>query len=727
MHMITQLRDSETTTVTFFNFEEMCFSLLSDETLMKDENLTFHHPDPRNCLPVNGCLTCIQDGEIYQNTVKETCTKPEDFCLGVKLFIDATHTDIYSNWVLDPVMFTFTFFNNNITRSHHAWRPLGFINDLNQKSSAENNRISSRDKLQDFHSQLKIIFKTIVDSQTSNGFLWDMRFKGRTFRLNMKPVVILIVGDSQGNHKLSGMYGSFSKGARVNHSCDCPRLKTDDETYECSFMKQSYIRQLCSANNNEELKRISQHNIENAIDNLKIGTHEAGLNALMPSEILHQLFLGLMEYALEEFFGEFTDLGLSRLDKFGKVLYTYSKHNSDRTIPSFMCLNGFTNLTRQRGSDRLGICLVIILCIHSKYWKNILKGCKIGPPDELLMSYCYLFEELILYAEWISLDSYDEKTLQTANCKIKLLMGKFKKVTKRASGTKMLLSKFHEMLHIIRDIKLFGPPVGFDGRPGESSHKDTKKSARHTQRRKGLFEKQTAMRLFENLIVRKSMSLLTQNTSDKSITSNSKADDQQLGQYYILNEEGLIQPNLNTNMTNEKNIFKSACKYIYSECTEYHIIKKIRCSTYLKLDDNMKFHCHPNYQNRTSWFDWAIFSWKGENDEEMDVPGRIFSFIILNDDDTNKSKGNKYKSGKYACIQSMESSPVPVSRKTKIIYRGSLEVTKNNEPYFRLVSIDAIKGVCFAVPDIEDTNKCDFFDWIIIESRDLWGNKFLFE
>ena len=155
--------------------------------------------------------------------------------------------------------------------------------------------------------------------------------------------------------------------------------------------------------------------------------------------------------------------------------------------------------------------------------------------------------------------------------------------------------------------------------------------------------------------------------------------------------------------------------------------KKIRCSTYLKLDNNMKFYCHPNYQNRTSWFDWAIFSWKGENDEEMDVPGRIFSFIILNDDDTNKSKGNKYKSGKYACIQSMESSPVPVSRKTKIIYRGSLEVTKNNEPYFRLVSIDAIKGVCFAVPDIEDTNKCDFFDWIIIESRDLWGNKFLFE
>ena len=60
------------------------------------------------------------------------------------------------------------------------------------------------------------------------------------------------------------------------------------------------------------------------------------------------------------------------------------------------------------------------------------------------------------------------------------------------------------------------------------------------------------MRLFENLIVRKCISLLIKNTSDKSGTSNSKVDDQQLGQYHILNAEGLIQPKLNTNMINEK-------------------------------------------------------------------------------------------------------------------------------------------------------------------------------
>ena len=50
------------------------------------------------------------------------------------------------------------------------------------------------------------------------------------------------------------------------------------------------------------------------------------------------------------------------------------------------------------------------------------------------------------------------------------------------------VGKFHEILYVIRDIELFGPPSEYDGRPGESSHKDTKKCAVKTQRRKNMFE-----------------------------------------------------------------------------------------------------------------------------------------------------------------------------------------------------------------------------------------------
>ena len=64
------------------------------------------------------------------------------------------------------------------------------------------------------------------------------------------------------------------------------------------------------------------------------------------------------------------------------------------------------------------------------------------------------------------------------------------------------------MLHVIRDIELFGPPSGYDGRPGESSHKDTKKCAVKTQRRKNMFEYQTGYQIYKNLLVCKASSTL---------------------------------------------------------------------------------------------------------------------------------------------------------------------------------------------------------------------------
>ena len=57
------------------------------------------------------------------------------------------------------------------------------------------------------------------------------------------------------------------------------------------------------------------------------------------------------------------------------------------------------------------------------------------------------------------------------------------------------------MLHSCRDINLFGPPEGYDGRPGESAHKLTKMNARKTQRRNDVFEQQTSQRMYESLVI----------------------------------------------------------------------------------------------------------------------------------------------------------------------------------------------------------------------------------
>ena len=58
----------------------------------------------------------------------------------------------------------------------------------------------------------------------------------------MKPVVLLVVGDAQGNNKLAGMYGKFTEVNQVNHSCNCPWTETDNEKFKCNFIKQSKIK-----------------------------------------------------------------------------------------------------------------------------------------------------------------------------------------------------------------------------------------------------------------------------------------------------------------------------------------------------------------------------------------------------------------------------------------------------------------------------------------------------
>ena len=85
----------------------------------------------------------------------------------------------------------------------------------------------------------------------------------------------------------------------------------------------------------------------------------------MPAEILHQMFLGVVEYTLNEFVHLYSKKGLSRFDNYAQVVYPISIHNSDRNIPNLNCQYGYTSLTKQKGSDRVGICLTILLSLSS--------------------------------------------------------------------------------------------------------------------------------------------------------------------------------------------------------------------------------------------------------------------------------------------------------------------------------------------------------------------------
>ena len=727
----------------FFNFEQQCFSLLTNPELMKDENLSFPNNDPCDYRREDkNNLTCIEDGDLFQDTAKSTCKFSNDFCLGIKLFIDATHTDVHSNWMLDPIMFTFTFFKNKVTRSNDAWRTLGFITHTNHNSKAQNSRISSKQKLQDYHHQIRVILHSIKQCQDKGGFKWNLKYRDHVHQVRMIPVVLLIVGDAQGNHKFAGMYGKFFETSRVNHSCNCRWLDTDNPNIECTFVKQSTINKLCTDGNDVELGNISQHNISNAFNSVDIASHQAGINAMMPAEILHQLFLGMFQYVLEEFFQQFPPKALSRIDDFGVLVHHFGKHNSDRSIPSFNSRNGFTTITKKSGSDMIGTGLLCLLVLSLDFHKTILEGCAYGPTTRTMNTFQNLFQDLLIYAEWLCSDFFHKDLLDECHKNIQQLMLSIKKVVTRNSVNGLKLSKFHEMLHVCRDIRLLGPPDGFDGRPGESAHKFTKLNARKTQRRNNVFESQTCKRIYESEILQAfhcrrvmldnpNLDFLSKNELNINDTNGPTPT------YYIFMDDDLnlsstaIKPNWKDSTTNTH---LDVVRYVY-KTLDFGRTIRIPCKTCLRIeveedhqgisvDKQNRIHLFRSnpLMNQQEWYDWAWIRWH-DNGVESDVPGKIYCFVDLRSvnisEDELLQKG--YCKSIYACIRSLKEHPTELFIGSKILFKSRFE---DNPENYRLVKIDSITNSCYVIPNFYGLGSEDYDDWIVLKNRYKWGDHF---
>ena len=724
-----RLETGDKSMVNHFDFEQMCCSILSDTTLMKECNYAFGNNNPTSFRkPSSNILSCIEDGDMFQRSIRHYCHDEHDFCLGIKMFIDGTHTDVHSNWVLEPVTFTFTFFNNVITRQRSAWRVLGFVNDLNKKSTAWNNEITSHKKIIDYHKQLSVIFKSFVECQNRGGFFWDLMYQNKKHKLKMKPILILVVGDAVGNHKLCGMYNNFHNAYRVNHSCDCPLMRTDDPNYICKFVLQKDIDLLNDVNDIETLNQMSYHNIKNAFRKIMKGNHDAGLNAMLPSEILHQLFLGVIEKVLDAFIDNIAPKGRTRMDKFGCMIYSYGRRESDRTIPVFRTKNGFTNLTRLKGSDRLGILLVLLIMMVSKYKSFMIRGIQYYPSDRKLNNYTIIFHKLLCLSQWLSKDQINLDELPEFHNKVKLLMMLIKSTVKRSSMKGWKVSKFHELLHISRDVKLFGPAEGYDGRPGESAHKDTKRLSKKTQMRKHVFENQTSTRIYESMVIKKGIDIsktiysdMFQSFDNSSETSANRITSPFTNYYIYQGADDQIMISNGIISSKHAVVFRK----IYDRFSNLFDDGKIPCRTSVSNNNGIIFRASEHFYDNTPWNDWAWIKWEYGPDIVKEVPAIIFAFLDLRDVDLVQLRLSGLEPSIYAYVCSLKEMPErSISTNITIVKRVTLETLPNNELCFRYVNINTITRACYIVPNLTSEDEIIELpkNWIFVESRTSWAD-----
>ena len=151
-----------------------------------------------------------------------------------------------------------------------------------------------------------------------------------------------------------------------------------------------------------------------------------------------------MENVLNSFIDKYSPAVAVRMDRFGQFMYHSWKRASDRNMPPFKTKNGFTNLTRQKGSDRLGICLLLLIMMVSDFQqKEMISGARYAPSIVDRRNYTIIFHNLLCLAEWLNEDEINKDSLDDIHIKIKQLMLLIKRTAKREKAKTWKLCKFH--------------------------------------------------------------------------------------------------------------------------------------------------------------------------------------------------------------------------------------------------------------------------------------------
>jgi len=131
--------------IIWYDFEEQAMDLIHDLEIWGNLDNFKGTIDPDNPFSPMlhrtdaGLIDEVVDGGWYKRTYNEckAITGNDDFMiLGVILYCDKTGTDVYQRAGLEPLSFTFTIFNRECRYRSESWHVLGYILDMEMKSSA---------------------------------------------------------------------------------------------------------------------------------------------------------------------------------------------------------------------------------------------------------------------------------------------------------------------------------------------------------------------------------------------------------------------------------------------------------------------------------------------------------------------------------------------------------------------------------------------------------------
>ena len=536
-------------------------SLLTNKSLMKEENLLLDSKNPLKKPSLSNTFNDVNSGWWYQKTVNTYCTNNNDLLLPIILFIDGSNIDKSGRLSAEPVSMTLGIFNRDTRNKPEAWRTLGFIESLEHKVVDDEIKINKQlGKINDYHAILGMILKEMKNLQgKSGGFHWNLSMRNTSYDVVFKVVLQFIIGDCKGNDYLCGRFGSHNKATNgFCRDCKVKFEESDNPNHQCTFINNYDV----SNQTSESLRHLGFHKVCNAFDSISFGESNRGIYGATPSEPLHAFKLGLCKYLYEGFKEHSPPTTRTLIDKMLKRLINNTRYGSIVNLPSISVLqNGLDGCGTMTAEDQLARVIGIFITLSDP---SILKSLAEDDryekkTDSAAPTRCdamgfnkacdwfQLFERSIIYHSWLYSESHDIKDILSTNeyktyieqtrtnvvrgedetiynnesqsdngsnsdsdseeeskamLAVREYLSCYKETLCRTKGNGMKIVKFHQQLHNTRQIYKDGSLLNIDGGRCEgNSIQNLKKPGKLTQKRSRSLSQQVADNIMSDQVI----------------------------------------------------------------------------------------------------------------------------------------------------------------------------------------------------------------------------------
>jgi Plavaka transposase len=776
------------------DFKQCFYSLLNDPELMNTSNLLidpenlFNNPLSRN---KQKYLSDINTGDVWRmahNTY--VSSENSELLCPIIFFIDKTHTDKNGRLCIEQIRFTLGIFKLHVRNQNRAWRTLGYILDQSQISTN-----SSDEKMKDYQEMTSQILQSFREVQ-SKAIGWKLNVGETSIPVFFRTPVLFIIGDTDGHDKLVGKYANrTNKVKRLCRYCDCPFDQTDDPYYKFTLNKRRDIFKLIAENKVKDLNDMSFHCIKNAWSDISFCDNKLGIYGAAPAEIMHCLQKGLYEYLVTALFSQkqikkqkgekrkgkqvrqknikknrsikplasgnlkeddtdtiideeihdhiddiktscrnvFSALYAKKFDGLTRRYGKYLMHQSNRDLPRTHFYTNYTSTGYKNASELTGMLIVFLMVFSTKEGETKLDK-NLG--EKRSSQYIHLFELMLMLESFCKAEFHERKSVVDFKKIVPMILEYYKDTLDRQEGNQMKIIKYHLVTHFADDILRFGSMANFDSSIGESHHKVmAKKPAGNTQRRKDIFEVQTAKRQVDNLTIDRAYDFVY--PGHRHCTETSRMPSKSQNKNKVIEFCGRVK---NLVYTNDSKPHRPICQWkdnifheqLVTECLKAiksgSLKPPIRFFTQHNRSGNI-FRADPQYHKNSKepWYDWVMVNWGSANEDY--VPAKLLLFIEVNEEDfTGAFKfGGSYieAPGSYAIAYSFETNvDEPAHLDSRLVTYGKL-VTENNTPMLYAFDVNCIADTCIAVPYNPEDNLMNAKEWLLLQAKDKWYETFL--